>query len=311
MLKIQTKIPVNHQEKILIRFHHGMGDNVQLQIPLKHIRAQRPDWIVDVAMFDDRREILDDFCNKTHSLGLHIPPENYTKIYENQTVCRPQMLQDVWAMELPTYKIPGLPQSWPLLFVVNLGLKPDEKLFYYELKIKKQWIHERNQFLWNLPNVERYAIIHYMGITNQHFPFFTHSHISKVCEILLRNSITPIIIDYEKKSPIPNDKDIFRANIPRKPGVLTALIDGASLYIGIDSGPLHLAGCTKTPTIGLWDRTYPMYLYAFNQNVVHYRPGGFDDRGKYRRTSDYFQELLSIIKNVDSTKYPRRIPYIF
>ena len=39
---------------------------------------------------------------------------------------------------------------------------------------------------------------------------------------------------------------------------LRALIGRASLYIGGDSGPLHVAGTTKVPVVGLYGPTLPV-----------------------------------------------------
>ena len=49
-----------------------------------------------------------------------------------------------------------------------------------------------------------------------------------------------------------------------------AVIAQAKLFIGIDSGLLHLAACTRTPAVGLWGCTSPQFFYAahFRKNFV-------------------------------------------
>ena len=44
------------------------------------------------------------------------------------------------------------------------------------------------------------------------------------------------------------------------------------LFIGIDSGPLHIAGCTNTPTIGVWTHHHPIHFFDFADNVFHMLP---------------------------------------
>lgn len=43
-----------------------------------------------------------------------------------------------------------------------------------------------------------------------------------------------------------------------------AMIAQAKLFIGIDSGLLHIAACTRTPAVGLWGSTSPQFFYAEN-----------------------------------------------
>ncbi len=43
-----------------------------------------------------------------------------------------------------------------------------------------------------------------------------------------------------------------------------AVIAEAKLFIGIDSGLLHLAAGTRTPAVGLWGSTSPQFFYAKN-----------------------------------------------
>ena len=43
-----------------------------------------------------------------------------------------------------------------------------------------------------------------------------------------------------------------------------AMIAQAKLFVGIDSGLLHIAACTRTPAVGLWGSTSPQFFYAEN-----------------------------------------------
>ena len=40
------------------------------------------------------------------------------------------------------------------------------------------------------------------------------------------------------------------------------LIGRAKLFVGIDSGLLHIAACTRTPSVALWGPTSPQFFYA-------------------------------------------------
>ena len=41
-----------------------------------------------------------------------------------------------------------------------------------------------------------------------------------------------------------------------------ALIGRAKLFVGIDSGLLHIAACTRTPSVAVWGPTSPQFFYA-------------------------------------------------
>ena len=50
-----------------------------------------------------------------------------------------------------------------------------------------------------------------------------------------------------------------------------AAIAQAKLFIGIDSGLLHLAASTRTPAIGLWGSTSPQFFYTEKVSGKFYR----------------------------------------
>lgn len=271
-------LKVNH--KLLIKFIHGMGDNVQLQIVLKHIRSQKPNWLVDVAVLPGREDIVRPYCNTVFNSTA---PHLYNTIWEPPYVHR-------W----PHKRTPSFPQSWPYLFLKEVNLTPDRNLFYYGLDIKPEWLNIARLFANKL---KPYAVIHYQGNSNPHTSYFSHQEVLLVCRRLTKANITPIIIDFEHRSPLPDDETIFRAAIPQATGPLTALISEAEFFIGVDSGPLHLAGCTTTKSIGLWEQKNPANLFALNQNVVHYRNRSLTRISKdYRVTRDYQEEITKLIE---------------
>ena len=61
-----------------------------------------------------------------------------------------------------------------------------------------------------------------------------------------------------------------------------AVISRAKLFVGIDSGLLHMAACARTPCVGLWGSTSPQFFYPENlrKNFVVSR---VDCQGCYHR----------------------------
>jgi ADP-heptose:LPS heptosyltransferase len=69
--------------------------------------------------------------------------------------------------------------------------------------------------------------------------------------------------------------DFGRVTVPVVPGAVSLLdafnieecfaaIASAQLFIGIDSGLLHIAACTRTPAVGIFGMTFPEYRFAEN-----------------------------------------------
>jgi SAM-dependent methyltransferase len=53
---------------------------------------------------------------------------------------------------------------------------------------------------------------------------------------------------------------------------LAALLSQCALVIGVDSGPLHVAGATDTPTLAVWLAHSPVQFYDLCPNVMHLVP---------------------------------------
>src|SRR5206468_12527752 len=73
---------------------------------------------------------------------------------------------------------------------------------------------------------------------------------------------------------------------------LAALIELSALMIGVDSGPLHVAGATSTPTIGVWTKHHPLHYFAHAGNVTHLVPEAHADliRGERATGEAYFRD---------------------
>lgn len=70
---------------------------------------------------------------------------------------------------------------------------------------------------------------------------------------------------------------------------LAALIDASRLLIGVDSGPLHVAGATTTPTIGVWTQHHPVHFFDLADNVLHLVPGDHGEHAAGPQALKYFR----------------------
>ena len=64
----------------------------------------------------------------------------------------------------------------------------------------------------------------------------------------------------------------------------------ATLVVAIDSGPLHVAAATSTPTIAVWTRHHPLHYVSHAENVTHLIPKHHVEllRGDTEAGSRYF-----------------------
>jgi hypothetical protein len=110
----------------------------------------------------------------------------------------------------------------------------------------------------------------------------SHELVAILCRRVLRHGFTPLILDWDRHSPLPDQKAVFC------PGVgpddlwgnigtgdaerLAALLSQCALVIGVESGPLHVAGATNTSTLGVWTDHHPAWFYDLCPNVTHLVP---------------------------------------
>jgi ADP-heptose:LPS heptosyltransferase len=145
------------------------------------------------------------------------------------------------------------------------------------------------------------VLIHYQGNTSAEYKNLRHELVREVCSGLLDSGAVPVILDWDRRSPLPDEKRIFnpRAGMGLWHGygtgdaeVLAALIEMSRLMIGVDSGPLHVAAATSTPSIGVWTRHHPLHYIAPADNVTHLVPRNHPSllRGNRRLGEAYFQK---------------------
>jgi hypothetical protein len=275
-------------KRILFVFEHGVGDAVQFRIALKHLQRQQPTWRVEVQTRRGKNKLFNNFCRKVYTK----PPDlQYYDIVDEVEWKWPPIKECLYPV----------PMSKVTKFLVEWGLTPEQKYYYYDRILKTPWTHAQvHNFMSTLPS-QRFAIIHYEGTTIKKVKYFSHPQVLNLCRFLLNNEIVPIIVDWEKQSPLLKKGGIYQAKIPKTADCLAALIEKAILFVGIDSGPLHIAATTGTPSIGLWQTTHPFQHFNLSHNVKHYHPTMF--RYCARRRTEEEDKYRTIIQ--DLKKYSR------
>lgn len=280
-------------KSILIEFRHGLGDAVQFTAVLKHLNHVHPDWAIDVAALRGKHSAYHGLCRNVFVLNEEkIDRAAYQQVYPlDWHECRTAHAD--W---------PSTKPSRCLLEV--FGITPIHELFRYEIRHRDASRELARKTLSQycpsgpLPGGRFPAVlIHYQGNTSGERKDLPHELIREVCEVILAADFVPVILDWDRRSPLIDNVKIFNPDTNhelwegRHTGdaeTLAALIEAASLMIGIDSGPLHVAGATSTPTIGVWTQHHPVHFFDRADNVMHLVPGDHEKTAAGKPALDYF-----------------------
>jgi len=288
----KPKLPVAKRPyRVLLEFRHGLGDSVQLTIVLLHLRHYHPDWEVDLAALHGKHTVGRELCRNQLILGES--RTTYDKIISlDWDECREAHAE--WPSTKPTQC---------LLHV--LRLTPRLELFGYQIVHSKEADQRARDYLATLcPNGPRpdgrfpAVLLHYQGNTSCDRKDLTHETARHVCQSVRELGYVPVILDWDNRSPLIDQKTIFNPG----PGhalwgghgtgdaeTLAALIEASSLMIGVDSGPLHVAGATSTPALGVWTRHHPVHYFDLCPNVRHLVPGNHRTLTKGPAAAEFFE----------------------
>jgi ADP-heptose:LPS heptosyltransferase/SAM-dependent methyltransferase len=270
--------PTQSKQRVLLEFRHGLGDAVQLTIVLRHLQSLKPDWSVDVAALPGKVSAFTNLCANTRVLDSE---------RLDRTVYDQVLVLDWHECRTGYADVPSTKPSRCLLEV--FGLKPVLDLCGYRISIGDSSRDKAHAYLAQLcpagPRDDgRYPVVllHYQGNTSGERKNLTHELAREVCQVVGNSGFVPIVLDWDHRSPLIDQRTVFSPgkDHPLWNGMgtgdaeaLAALIELSTLFVGIDSGPLHVAGATSTPTIGVWTGHHPGHFFDLSDNVMHLVPG--------------------------------------
>jgi hypothetical protein len=257
---------------LLLRFSHGLGDAMQFTAVLRHILALRPHTVTDVAALWGKHSAFVGVSNNVFILGHEIC--NHEEILEIE-----------WSDNSERYRDTINTKTTKCLREV-FGIEPKMELLKYGIQISTQSRNEARRYLSEVGDVcnrvpHRAVAIHYQGNTCQGFKNLDEIVVQTVCENLLRSGYAPIILDWDGRSSLPNNRQIFCPDAThwlwKGTGTgdaeqIAALISECSAFVGIDSGPLHVAAALTVPSIGVWTKHLPMQYIEPSPNAIHLIP---------------------------------------
>lgn len=287
--------------KVLINFRHGLGDAVQLTTVLEHLRKHRSEWTVHVATLIGKHSAFHGLCDRVFIDGRESVPccQYQTKYHLDWHECH------VSYPDSPSTKAERSLRE-------DFGIAPDPELCRYSIQRGPDALSRAGRYLERVCGKRkgsggRYpaVLIHYEGNTSAEFKNIPTDIIRRVCGDILESGLTPIILDWDFRTPLAQPaadgcpsrihcadvhQDLWQNTGTGDAETLAALIELSSLMIGVDSGPLHVAAATTTPTLGVWTRHHPLHYFGHAPNLTHLVPINHADfiRGSRAIGEDYF-----------------------
>jgi FkbM family methyltransferase len=264
---------------VLIRFRHGLGDALQLTGVLAHLRHYHPDWDIEVGALVGKHSAFHGLCRRAFALDREQPSrERYDRV-----------------IDLEWHEPPSCYPGWPstkaehcLLDV--LRLQPIADLCRYTIRPGQRARQLARSYLQGVckagPGPDGCypaVLIHYQGNSSRERKDIPVDIAARLCEDVIEAGYVPIILDWDGRSPLPDGVRIHNPNVhsPLWGGTgtgdaetLAALVEASALLVGVDSGPLHVAGAMTTPAVGIWVGHHPIHYFGLADQVTHLVPDG-------------------------------------
>jgi FkbM family methyltransferase len=282
---------------VLIRFRHGLGDAVQLTTVLQHLAYYCPEWQVDVASLAGKHSAFHGLCRHSAIVDEDaLPKPAYDWVFDlDWTEC------SVCYTNCPSTKAERCLEE-------VFGIAPRAKFCTYKLNVSGPAKALARSYLekvckTSVDSAGRFkaVLIHYEGNTSHEKKNISTGIARQVCQVILDRGFVPVILDWDSRTSLADgtwihnvgkDPVLWRHRGTGDAEILAALTEMSSLMIGVDSGPLHVAGACTTPTVGIWVEHHPLHYFALANNVTHLVPEHHMDllRGDRRAGEAFFSK---------------------
>jgi ADP-heptose:LPS heptosyltransferase/SAM-dependent methyltransferase len=269
--------PARPKHRVLIQFRHGLGDAAQLTVVLRHLQYDHPEWSIELAALPGKQSVGRGFCESVSVLNSAI----------GRTAGYQQVFSLDWDECVEAYG--EWPSTKPTRCLREVfRLEPKLELYGYQIARSVAADQRARDYLTSIcpegPLLnERFPVVllHYQGNTSCDKKDLSHEVARRTCETVRELGYVPVILDWDHRSPLidqhtihcpPADHALWGGQGTGDAEILAALIEASSLLVGIDSGPLHVAGATSTPSLGVWTRHHPVHYFDLCPNVKHLVP---------------------------------------
>src|SRR6202035_1907355 len=204
----------------LIKFSHGLGDAVQFTVVLMHLARAFSQWDVDVVSQRGKHTAFRGLCRRSYHDGEPRPGDGAYQLvrdvfwYENYNayIVRPNSkITNCLSEEFPSPPTP-LPNRARGELV---GIPYDPALGRYEVRPEPDDFAATAAYLRSIKCVQgddgkfNAVIIHYQGNTSQHKKNLSDDAVMLLCGQALDRGFVPVILDWDRRSGIPDNRTIF------------------------------------------------------------------------------------------------------
>lgn len=268
----------------LLKFNHGLGDAVQFTAVLKALRRREPQREIDVFCLRGKHSALTGLCRRAyHEQELRPAEAEYD-----------ELLNLAWAECDRVYS--GLPCTKTVRCLDEVfGITPTADELRYEIQIASAARERVRAYLQDVcqsrtSDGERFPVLllHYEGNTATAQKNLSHRAAHRICAWAMCAGLVPVVLDWDGRSPLPDGRRIHCPGVSAQDlwggfgsgdaEVLAALIEQSTVCVGIDSGPLHVAAATTTPTLGIWTGHHPLQYFDLADNVTHLVPENWQSK---------------------------------
>lgn len=248
-------------KNVLLKFRHGMGDNLFFTSVLRTLRERRPDLTIDLQ------------CQR-----------HYASLFR-------EFVRDVFILEVPEDRQYDLIYNYP--FFECDRVFPDARITkwgkcLWEVHGIQPTIDEAR---WSVPATTEYdslakrfagnlglpmVLIHFEGKSSREHKDIPRQVVQGLCDQIAVAGYMPVVLKLDGSEAIRGAVHIQRGHETRPTGdalEIVALARQAKLCVGIDSGPGHLMAASGTPTLQVWLRHHPVHFAQPGaENVAHLVP---------------------------------------
>lgn len=311
---------------IAIEFPHGLGDLVQLSIVLRHLAHHAKGHAIDAICEMGKDLSVTPFERQRLPFGS--PSYDRSRYAQVLSLGWPDCLEDV----------DGLPSTKPLRALKEVfRIEPRQELWQYACIVPELARIRAARYLSEVSGIEkppggRYpvALVHHHGYSSCMQKDIPREIVVELVRALQGRKLAVVLLDIDGPASLAAELGVacpVRGHaVWQRPGqadpqTMLAMIDAATLMIGVDSGPLHLAGCSSTPCLGVWTHHHPIRYYDFAGNVVHLVPAGhrrlangprsvhtFETRYRHAVYSNLLGAILENIEHLDLKYTPAEEP---
>jgi len=276
----------------LLHFPHGVGDCVQFTIVLKHLRAYYPDTFIAIVTEPGRENIFQGLVDQ-YSPSIHPhwwKSEKWDEVID-VAFRRPTQNYVGWANTKVTESL-----------IYDVGLRPIPALYRYEIRPTPEAEQTAQSFA---DKIGTYVFCHFVSETSGEDKRLNEEEIDVVIEKIQSQGLMPVVLDFERRIKRrhgvvfldPNSGLFDRWGDAQ---IIRSVIARAKAFIGIDSGPAHLAAATETPSIVIWRGTVAPYCFDPAPNCFHLVP---DDMPRTMHGEDREEALAFFKDNYRSETY--------